>query len=110
MTVRFLNKSDMKKCASVNSLKRHFGDSGEKIAQRLNELRAADTLADISCFPPARCHELTGDRKGVFSVDLKHPFRLLFRPDGEPPLSDDGGIDRRRVRAIVVVKLHEDTH
>ena len=34
---------------------------------------------------PERCHELKGDLAGVFSIDLKQPYRLLFRTDrGQP--------------------------
>lgn len=35
-----------------------------KLQQRMMELKAAETLIDISKLPPARCHELRGNRKG----------------------------------------------
>jgi len=29
---------------------------------------------------PERCHELSGADKGTFSMDVKQPYRLLFKP------------------------------
>lgn len=78
--------------------------------QRLSELKAAPTLKDVSHLPPQRCHELIGDRKGEFSVDLVHPYRLLFVPDHTPvPRKEDGGIETNLVTAILIKEI-EDTH
>lgn len=74
------------------------------------ELCAADSLADIQRIPPPRCHELTGDRDGQLSVDLKHPFRLIFVPANEPiPVKDDGGLDWNEVTEIEITEI-TDTH
>ena len=64
---------------------KHFGAKNAcKLKQRMMELGAADTLADISYLPPARCHELTGKDASIFSVDLEHPYRLLFISADDP--------------------------
>ena len=84
--------------------------SAGKLKQRLMELGAAVTLADISHLPPARCHELTGKEAGTFSVDLEHPYRLLFISADDPiPLLDGGGIDRKQVKEIEIIGI-KDTH
>ena len=81
-----------------------------KLQQRLAELNAADVLSDISHLPPPRCHELTGKRAGQFSVDLEHPYRLLFIPADDPiPYKEDGGIDLALVTEIEIIEI-EDTH
>ena len=49
-----------------------------KICQRLNELTAAETPQQLP--RNARFHEHQGNRKGFFSIDLIHPFRLIVRP------------------------------
>lgn len=73
------------------------------------ELKAADTLADISALPPARCHQLSGDRAGQFAVDVQHPFRLIFEPADDPvPRKEDGGIDLTRVRAIRILEVTDN--
>jgi plasmid maintenance system killer protein len=61
--------------------KKRFGaDMTTKIFLRLNSLRAADSLATFwpPKSPPERCHELSGELAGLFSIDLKQPYRLLF--------------------------------
>jgi proteic killer suppression protein len=74
------------------------------------ELKAADTLSDISHLPPARCHEMTGNRAGQFSVDLEHPYRLLFVPANAPiPCPEGGGFDREQVTEIEIIEV-ADTH
>jgi len=80
-----------------------------KLGQRMMELMAAETLAEMSYLPPARCHQL--DNTGsVFSVDLEHPYRLLFVPLEEPmPRKKDGGIDLHQVASIEIIDI-EDTH
>jgi proteic killer suppression protein len=78
--------------------------------QRLDEIRAANTLEDLRCLPQARCHELVGDRKGQVSVDLNHPYRLIFVPANDPaPTRPDGGLDWGRVTAVLILGV-EDTH
>jgi len=80
-----------------------------KLQQRLMELMAAESLADMSHLPPTRCHQL--DNTGsVFSVNLEHPYRLLFVPAEEPmPCKKDGGIDLHKVAGIEIIAI-EDTH
>ncbi len=69
--------------------------------QRLSELSAAATLSDISFLPPPRLHELSGNRKGQFPVDLDHPYRLLFIPANEPiPMRADGGMNKDKIDQI----------
>lgn len=81
-----------------------------KLLQRLMELSAADTLHDVSYLPPARCHELAGDRAGQLSVDLEHPYRLLFKVANTPiPRKADGGLDWSVVTEIEIIDI-VDTH
>jgi proteic killer suppression protein len=58
---------------------------------------------------PGRCHELKGHLAGTLSIDLKHPLRLLFKPEPPPPLKEDGGLDWAQVEAVVICRV-EDTH
>jgi len=76
----------------------------------LDEFKAANTLQDIANLPGPRCHELTGNRAGHLSVDLDHPYRLLFRPANDPvPRKADGGLDWSQTTAIKILEV-EDTH
>ncbi len=76
---------------------------------RLADLQAAVCLEDLRLLP-GRYHELRENRAGQISVDLEHPYRLLFVPANEPiPIKADGGLDWNRVTAVHIVEI-EDTH
>ncbi len=74
------------------------------------ELSAATTLSEISNLPPPRCHELKGNKQGQLSVDLDHPYRLLFIVADDPiPQAPDGGLKWDEVTEIEIVGI-KDTH
>lgn len=90
----------------------HGPKRAKKIRLRMKALRAAATLYDLSppYTKPERCHELKGNRKGQLSVDLDHPYRLIFTPAHNPvPRLADGGLDWSKVTAIKILGV-EDTH
>lgn len=111
MDIVFKTKKLEKICNSQKLLQKEFGhEQAKKIRQRLDELSAAEVLEDISHLPPPRCHELSGNMKGRFSVDLRQPYRLIFEADkNPPPVKNDGGIDITKITAIRVLGV-EDTH
>jgi len=81
-----------------------------KLGQRLDQLYAAPTLDDMPKIGRGRCHELTGNRAGTLSLDLVHPYRLIFEPADEPvPRKPDGGLDWERVTRIRILEV-ADTH
>ena len=93
--------------------RKSFGfDMAKKIAVRMAALMAAESLGDFwpPNDPPERCHELKGNLAGVFSIDLKQPFRLLFRPVEAGQLT---AIDERErwnmIRRIEIIEI-QDTH
>lgn len=93
-----------------NSAKKLRGEYGPRMAaliqQRLAELQAADTLADMRSLPGARCHELKGNLAGHLAVDLVHPHRMVFVPDHDPvPSKDDGGMNWDEITAVVVIGI-----
>lgn len=111
MKIYFKSRKMEKVCNSEREIIRAYGaQCGRKLQQRLEELRAACSLAVISNLPPPRCHEMEGDRDGQLSVDLLHPQRLFFIPANDPiPRKQDGGLDWSLVTEIKVVEI-EDPH
>lgn len=92
------------------SVKRYGPRRAQLIRRRLDQLRAAVNLEIIRHLPQMRCHELKGNRAGHLSVDLDHPFRLIFKPANEPvPRKPDGGLDWKKITAITILGV-EDTH
>ena len=111
MDILFKTKKFMKQCNSKKLLARAYGPQcAELIRRRLDELRAASSLEDLRFLPQARCHELKGNRAGQLSVDLVHPYRLLFRPAEESIAQKaDGGLDWAGITSVEIIKV-EDTH
>lgn len=111
MDIFFHTKHIQKICCNEKTMRKQLGrDRAQKLKQRLMELSAADVLSDISHLPPPRLHELRGREKGLFSVDLQHPYRLLFVPADEPlPAKEDGGVNLWKVKSIEIIAIR-DTH
>ncbi len=90
-------------------VKRHGPNRVKRIRRRLDDLRAASVLEDMRNLP-GRCHELKGDRSGQISLDLDHPYRLIFETANDPiPRKTDGGLDWTAITAVVIIGV-EDTH
>ena len=63
---------------------KYYGkDMSNKIHQRIDEIRAADTVEMMVQFHIGRCHPLVNNRKGQYAVDLVHPYRLIFEKNGD---------------------------
>jgi proteic killer suppression protein len=111
MKIFFHTKKLQRVCnSSAEAIKALGTKRAQKLQQRLMELSAAESLNDISRLPPARCHELTGNRRGQLSVDLEHPYRLLFVPANDPiPRLQDGGLCWAEITEIEIIEI-ADTH
>ena len=110
MDILFKTKRLEKRCNSTRHGNREWGpDGAARLRRRLDDLRAADNL-EVMRVLPGRCHELKGRSAGVLSLDLKHPYRLLFEPADEPvPRKPDGGLDWAEVFTVRILGV-EDTH
>lgn len=107
MEVSFASNKLQKLCSNAKKMRGEFGPRcSDELQARLFELKAAETLADMRSWPQARCHELSGDRKGQLAVDLEHPQRLIFEPDHSPvPTKPEGGLDWQQVTKVVVLEI-----
>ena len=96
---------------SEKALRKEYGaDIAKFIKHRMMVLKAAPVLDDVSYRSPERRHELKGARKGTFAVDIRHQYRLIFRPNHNPlPRKEDGGLDLKRITAIIILGV-EDYH
>lgn len=111
MDVSFRDSKLAKICNSERALVKAYGKANaRKIMMRLTILEAAETLSDVPITPPSRRHELKGDKKGQFGIDVQHPFRIVLEPAHNPvPKKEDGGIDLDAVTAIEIITI-EDYH
>lgn len=96
--------NDLKRLVRLHNVQR-----AKLIRRRLDDLHAAPDLETMRHLP-GRCHELKGDRALQLSVDLDGPYRLIVYPAHNPiPLKPDGGLDWRKVTAVVIKEV-VDTH
>jgi len=111
MLIYFKTRNLQKICSKENEAVKKLGlKMARKLQQRMMELSAAPCLDDISRLPPSRCHQLKGNRTGQFSVDLDHPYRLIFIPASDPePEKQDGNLDLAKVDSIEIIDI-VDTH
>lgn len=96
---------------SKNELVKAFGaEKAAVLKKRMTFLKAANNLYQVPITPPFRRHQLKGNYAGCFSVDLKQPYRLIFKPANNPlPRLDDEGLDLTRVTDIEIISV-EDYH
>ena len=108
MQITYASKTIQRLCEEDKHQRKHLGDKrAKRLKNRLNELRAVETVSQLRLGRP---HPLSGDRGGQFSVDLDGPMRLLFEPtDQPPPMHPAGGIDWQQVRSVRLLEI-EDTH
>jgi len=111
LAVFFKTKKLAKVLNSDKELKKaHGARNASLIRGCLDDLAAAACLADMRKLPHHRLHELKANLKGVFSLDVEDPYRLLLVPDHDPvPRLADGGIDEAEVTAVEVQGI-ENTH
>jgi proteic killer suppression protein len=108
--IRFKNKKLEKQLTDPKEMVKTFGQMARKVNQRLKDLTDADNLAIMRTIPAARCHELTGNRKGELSVDVSGNYRLIFEPDHDPlPRKADLGLNWGEVTKIQINEI-EDYH
>lgn len=113
MDICFASAKLEKECNDERLLNRRHGTvRAAKLRSRLSVLREAKALSELGrpYAGPHRCHELNGQRTGQFSVDLDHPYRLVFVSANDPvPTRTEGGLDWARITAIKILGI-EDTH
>jgi proteic killer suppression protein len=113
MDITFATKSLKKQLNEEKEMvKKHGALRAKKLKVVLTQLHAAPNLGVFAppMSPPHRCHELTGNRKGQLTVDLDHPYRLVFEPNHTPlPKRAEGGLDWKLVTAVNILEI-EDTH
>lgn len=83
LKILYKNKTIEKVCTKQpEAIKKYGRRMAEKIDQRIGEITAADSVELMVKYRIGRCHQLN-NRKEQFTVDLVHPYRLVFEKKGE---------------------------
>jgi proteic killer suppression protein len=104
MLIIFRTERLEKTCNAHAKAVREWGERRARvIGRRLDDLRAAATLADMR-FLPGDCHEYKHRMDYTLTLDLDGGKRLFFRPANDPvaTLADGVSLDWARVTAIEI--------
>ena len=106
MEITFSDKKLLKLSADYNKCCQKMGDRMAKLfITRLNALSDAETLEDVRHLP-GRFHELTDNRKGQWSCDLVHPYRLVFTPHEDPiPVNEHGQYIWLEITGVQIIEI-----
>ncbi len=105
MNIDFKNNRIRKALSDAREIQKAFGNMAKKVSQRMEQLRAAPTLADMQTYQAARCHELKGERKGEWAVDISVNHRMIFEINQHPvPVNKDGSVNTSKVTDIMIIE------
>jgi proteic killer suppression protein len=79
-------------------VKKHGHENAEKINYCLLQIKAAKNFDELKAIRRFRCHQLDGELKGCYGLDIKHPLRLVIRPI-------DGLVDDLNSSEIEIVQI-----
>jgi toxin HigB-1 len=95
MNIQYDTQAIRKKCEKASG----------KLRQRLNEIHAAPSMADLVQLP-GKHHALRERRKGEWACCLEEPYRLVYRPLGDPlPVSEDDRLDLEKITAVTIIEV-----
>ena len=106
MTVSVGSRKLAKILAKPATIDKHLGTAiAKQVRKRLDDIHAAETLVDIR-YVPGRLEELTGDRRGQFSLRVSANVRLIIEPANDAEcLKNEDGFDLRSVTAVRIVEI-----
>ena len=110
MEICYGNNKIKKQLSSATEMKKSFGAIAPRVSSRLDEIRSSPNLKTLMQIPAANCHQLTGDRKHEWAVDISRNHRLIFEIWQDPiPKTTNNEIDTIRVTEVQITKT-EDYH
>ena len=102
MKISYADKHLEKLCHDERKATQQLGaNSAQKLRTRLDDLAAADKLADVKAGKP---HPLQVELKGCFAFSLAGGCRLVLRPV-DAPVNKSGDVDWPAVRSVEVFKI-----
>ncbi len=106
MDIGFLSEKDQTFFQGERKVKAKFGAPvAARFYERLDDIQAALCMEDL-CQLPGKWEELLADRRGEFSCRLHGGYRLIVRPQKQPPpTKPDGGLDWRAIDGLVFIEV-----
>ena len=106
MKIDFLAAKDKAFFENSRQVTKTYGpESEKKLKTRMDDLDAAQSMQDMRGVP-GHWEELKNDRAGQFSARLHGGWRLIVKPQKQPPpTKSDGGLDWRAIDSIYIVEV-----
>ncbi|MEN8245918.1 MAG: type II toxin-antitoxin system RelE/ParE family toxin [Thermodesulfobacteriota bacterium] len=84
MEVTFRTKKLKKEYLKYAVAQKAYGlQVARKYIERINIIKHARNIDELSRLPGLRCHPLKGDREGQFAISLTGFYRLIFTLHGD---------------------------
>lgn len=81
MNIEYKSSRVRKLCTKEKKGRKKLGASiARSLIKRLYQLQAFENLQDVPTTLPFRRHKLSGEYKNCFAVNIKGPYRLIFKP------------------------------
>ena len=106
MKFEFLDSKLHAQCHDGRAATKAFGvASAKKLKTRLDDLDAAQSMEDMRNLP-GHWEELKHDRAGQFSVRLHGGWRLIVKPQKQPPpTKPDGGLNWVAIDSLYITEV-----
>lgn len=83
MEIQYKSRRLEKECTLLSAAVKAYGKPmAYEIQARIDEIRAASCVEEMIRYHIGRCHQLKGNRKQQYAVDLIHPYRMIFEKKG----------------------------
>lgn len=82
MKLHYKNTKMEKILTNERLIKKKYTSFHINLRNRLSELRAANSLEEISIYPPPRRHKLNGQLDNLWGIDISKNFRIILQPEG----------------------------
>ncbi len=84
MEIQFRKKRLRKQYQDVKAATREYGAEVARLyIGRINIIKSAKDIKVLTSLPGLKCHELKGDRRGEWAINLTGFWRLIFTLIGE---------------------------
>ena len=105
MNIRFSSNKLMKQLGSSTEIKKAFGTNAKRVQSRMDDIMSSPNLKVLMQIPAANCHMLSGDRKGMWALNISANYRLIFEIDHDPvPKKENEEIDTILITDIKIIE------
>jgi len=79
LKIIYKNNKLQRICENFGDAKRAYNqEMAERIHLRISDIKSSSSIEEMVQHRIGRCHALKGDKKGLFAMDLVHPWRLIL--------------------------------